>query len=339
MITTTKVIRNLFHKLPTPLKERLHVMRHMMRHVNKALLAELAAIPVVQAGCDEIKGHKTPFVVLKDGTILYGQQPTNIERAIYVRYQNSINPVITEETIRVAMDVITRYLYPHAMPQLTMPYSLRMRKAFGHLQHIETINDFPQLSAVKKESLQKIFSPKQGESFLDIGSYMGYGAIRLSKELGQQTQILCVEADPDTHDLLEHNIRSNSLLNVRIIPKAIWNKENVTLELQKTSRQANSLITGIVDSTSTVPIQTTSVDAILKEVGCIDIISMTVNGAEVEAIEGAKKTLQQCEHIRLSIAGWYKRDGKRICDIISPVLQEMGLEVVVGQKGMVLAYK
>ncbi len=66
---------------------------------------------------------------------------------------------------------------------------------------------------------------------------------------------------------------------------------------------------------------------------------MTVNGAEAEGVEGMKETLANCNKIRLIIAGWYKRKNKRICDILFPVLSEHNLQVVVGRKGGVLAWK
>jgi len=69
------------------------------------------------------------------------------------------------------------------------------------------------------------------------------------------------------------------------------------------------------------------------------LISITINGAEVEAVEGMKDNLARCRHIRLSIAGWYKRGNQRICKIILPMLKESGLSVFIGRKGGVIAWK
>lgn len=339
MTIAKQVMRKFFQaSLDSKLKRHLQWMYFAQK--NKALLAELSRITVVQSGCESLREHQAPFVVLKDGTVLYGKWPSRFEREIYTRWQDSIAPAVTEDTIRVAIDVILRYLYPHAMPQLTMPYSRRARKCF-HLQHIETIEDLPGLSRARKNELKEIYSSKPGESFLDIGAYMGYGTVRLSKELGEGATIIAVEPDLDSLWLLEHNILCNSLSNVTIIPKAVWNREGGVLSLHKSGRQASSLIGDVVISHGVVRVQTTTVDVILKDVdwGCVDIISVTVNGAEVEAVEGMKDTLQRCKHIRLSIAGWYKRGDQRICDIILPILREYGLEVAVGRKGGVLAWK
>jgi len=336
MTSLRDLTRKFLRTLPEPLKQWLGQVYYCAP--RGALLAELSMVPIVHTGYEEVEGNQTPFVVLEDGTILCGEWPTESERDFYTRHKDSIAPTVTEDTIAVAIDVITRYLYPHAMPQLTMPYSYRARQGF-HLQHIETIEDFPHLSRARRTQLEQAFSLKPGESFLDIGAYLGYGTIRLSRELGAAARIVSVEAHPDMLALLEHNTRINNLSNVIIIPKAIWSEEVATLDLQKSRRQANSVIAGIVETTSVVSVQTTTVDAIRKDVGCFDLVSITVNGAEIEAIDGMKETLRQCEHIRLSIAGWYKRDGKRVCDIISPILRESGLEVAVGRKGRVLAWR
>jgi FkbM family methyltransferase len=306
---------------------------------RKALVSELAKVPVVQSGCAEVDGEQTPYVVLNDGTVLHGRWPTAFERELYRYWRYAVAPAVTEDTFRVAIDVIYRYLYPHAMPQLTMPYSRRARRCF-HSQHVETIEDIPGLSLESKNELKRIYSLKHGESILDIGAYMGYGTVRLGKELGPSSKIYAVEADPESLWLLAHNVRCNNLSNVVIVPHAVSNREGES-QFYKTSRQGNSLITDVVNSSHTVSVQTTTVDAILRNLNghCVDLISITINGAEVEAVEGMQDTLKHCDHLRLSIAGWYKRNGRPIAEIISPILREHGFDVVHGQKGGVLAWK
>lgn len=331
------VMKKIFNGMPDQLKQSIR-WEHFAKK-NKPLLVELSKIDIVKSGCERIGGKQIPFVVLKDGAVLYGKQPTQFEREIYARWRNTINPTITEDTIRVAMDVLLRYMYPHAMPHLTMPYSRNARQCF-HPQHIETIEDIPRLGSAEKNELKVIYSPKPGEQFVDVGAYIGMGTVRISKEVGKDAGIIAIEADSDSSELLECNILRNNLSNVTIIRKGVWNKECIS-DFHKAGAQANSLIDGIVNSNEVLPIETTTIDAIIRklDVGCIDIISITINGAEVEAVEGMKNVLTRSHKIRLSIAGWYKRGNQRVCDIIAPILRELGLKVVVGQKGGVLAWK
>ena len=305
------------------------------------LKSELAKVPIIHSGIETIDGNEFPYVVLDDKTTLFGRWPNEAERGMYTFWKDELASSITPETIRVAMDVVLRYLYPHAMPHLTMPYS-REKRSCCHPQHIETIEDLPEISTEQKNVLKETFIPNPGDTFLDIGAYMGYGAIRMSKALGLPGKVIAVEADPDSRQLLEYNVRHNHLTNVIIIPKAIWDRDAVTIHLNRSGRQSNSLVDNIIStSDNTVPIQTMTIDTLLQEntSGCVDIVSITINGAEVEAIRGMRKTLRECKHIHVTMAGWYERNGVRICDIVSPILRQAGLRVYIGQKGGLLAWK
>lgn len=330
--------RSFLRILPKRLKRSLRLRNYSWK--SKVMLEELSKVPIVETGCESRGQNRIPFVVLSNNVKLYGQWPTQFEREVYDCWREILAPAITEDTIRVAMDVILRYLYPHAMPQLTAPYPRRARRCC-HMQHIETIEDLPKLSDASKNKLKEIYSLKHGETFLDIGAYMGYGTIRLNKELGAESRIISVEPDPDAIKLLKENISCNNLSNVSIVPNAIWNRSGEILDFSKTARQANSLISDIVKASNSMSVQTITIDEIVRNTdeGTVDAVSITVNGAEVEAVEGMEDTIKRCEHIRLSIAGWYKRGDKRICDIISPMLQDYGLELAVGRKGGVLAWK
>ena len=306
----------------------------------KPLFEELSKISISESGSESLENHEVPFVVLPDGTVLCGRASSPFEKEIYRRNKYALPSSINEETIKVAIDVILRYLYPHAMPQLQLPYSRQERTCF-HPQHVETIRDIPELTLSDRNELMRVYSLTPGESFLDIGAYMGFGTLRLRGELGPSSKIISVEADPDNFSLLRTNVDQNRLDNISLINKAIWKEENLSMNLYRSRHQANSLVENVVQSAQTYPVVTTTVDDILREekMESVDIISITVNGAEVEAVQGMQKTVENAEHIRLSIAGWYKRGGQRICDVISPILRSYELNVVIGERGGVLAWK
>ena len=305
----------------------------------KALIAELDNLPISETGVskDEIP---TPFVRLRNGLTLHGQFPTESELRTFASIQDKIGQYISPETIGVATAIITRYLYPHAMPNLTMPYSERQRRIF-HPQHVETIEDLPKSSVTQKNWLKKKFTPKPGESFLDIGAYIGFGAIRMTSELGNNSMIIAVEADPTAQRILRKNLVENNITNISVAAKAIWNEVGLR-QYKLSGNQANTLVEGILQSpVKEITVEADSIDNLLQahELESIDIVSITLNGAEVEALQGMEKTLAGSSSMRMSIAGWYKRDGKRVCDIIRPILKEAGFETAVGKRGGVLAWR
>lgn len=305
----------------------------------KALVAELNKLPVIQSGITD----SVSWIELQDGTRLFGQVTDIASRKLYQSLRKGIRAEITEEIFRVAVDVVTRYMFPHALPGETVPYPRRLRRGF-HFQHVETIEDMP-ISGKWKRSLRQIFQPRPGETFVDIGAYMGYGTLRLAQLLGAKSKIVAVEADSDALQLLRWNIEANNLHNVTIVPKAMW-KSPGCLKFYRTAKQANSLIDDVLrrnGSSQTIQsteMKTDTVDRILQQLRLTaGLVSITVNGAEVEVLEGMKNTLQSTNGVRLTIAGWYRRDGRKICEIVEPKLHELGFEVVIGRLGRVLAWK
>lgn len=307
--------------------------------VLTALRAELQRVPLIETGLDGTE--KTPYAILKDSTILFGRHPTESQKRIYREWFRYLPQTLSLETIGVAIDIITRYLYPHAMPTLTMPYSQKARRRAFHPQHAETIVDLPILDK-DKLLLRDIFSPKKDETFLDVGAYMGYGTVRMAKIVaGGEGNVIAAEADPENLRLLNRNVQANKLDNVIIIPKAIWKENTATLTFYKSERQANSLLDGIIRPQTSIPVESTTIDEVINDLGIstVNAVSLTLNGAEIEAIEGMKLTLSKSRQIRVSAAGWYERHGIKISTIITPLLTEAGLHVRTGKGGLVLAWK
>ncbi len=311
------------------------------------MLAELGRLPIVESGAQESEGSQVPYVVLANGTILNGLPTSDFERELYVRWRNQLPPAITEDCFRVALDAVLRYVYPHARPDLTVPHARLLRRGF-HPQHSQSIHDFRSITEKERLRLLEVYQPVPGQSYLDVGAYIGFGTIRMAQTLGPQSPVVALEPDADALRLLEYNLECNGLDEVRVIPKAAWNRSGVVVDMVKGRRQANTLVhsvagsgaTSVVDAARTVPATSTTLDEVVAEIGgCVDRLNLTVNGAEVEAVEGLAETLGRCGSIRLTIAGWYSRDGSRVCDVVAPRLRESGCEVVVGRKGGVLAWK
>ena len=66
------------------------------------------------------------------------------------------------------------------------------------------------------------------------------------------------------------------------------------------------------------------------------MISLTINGAEPNAIMGAQKTLKKYRP-RLRFAGWYKIGDRTVASICKPMLEEIGYYVATSKNNGVLA--
>ena len=331
-----KVVKWVLAPLPEGLKEKIRIGGYGI--LKKPLIKEVHKLPITESG---ISDEGFPWVSLSNGYTFYGFLPSSNDRAIYGCIDKKIKEKLVEDAFGVAIDIVLRYVYPHAQPDKTPPYSLFARHKCFHPQHIDTIQDIPGASQKLKTKLLELFAIRAGDVFVDVGSFIGYGALKIGDLVGTSGKVVAIEADPDCRRILEKNIKENTISNIQVVPKAVWNSGGV-MSLHRSYRQANSLVQDIITKTetNTVQVQTDTIDNILDDLGITDVslINLTINGAELEAMEGMSKTLETCSP-RLSIAGWYLRDGHPIWERAVSLLKEKGYETVKGNKGRVFAWK
>jgi tRNA G37 N-methylase Trm5 len=58
------------------------------------------------------------------------------------------------------------------------------------------------------------FTPKEGDTVIDIGAHIGRYTITSSKLVGNTGKVVAIEAGPDTFQILKRNVTLNNLTNV-----------------------------------------------------------------------------------------------------------------------------
>lgn len=142
------------------------------------------------------------------------------------------------------------------------------------------------------EPLQtKLFlkSVKPGDTVLDVGANVGYYTVLASKTVGPKGRVFAFEPDPRNLTLLRKNAVLNKCRNVVIVNKAVDSTKGRSSFLQD---HANPGESRLVNNKGTIRVSTTSLDAFVKNahVRRVDVVKMDIEGAEVAAIVGAKKT-------------------------------------------------
>lgn len=277
-----------------------------------------------------------PLVRIRDiGLVLQGVAGTEKDDALYAMLARRLPRGIERWNFRLARDVITRFVYPHMRPDLKPGGHQGAAGLDGfHGQHKDTIADLPDPDV--RARLMPIFAPKAGEVAIDCGAFLGFGAIRMALDM-PGGRVIAVEASSDGFARLAGNVERNGSTGVTPRHAAIWSGEE-TRALQVTSAQANSLIADVQDGDREELTPTATVDSLVRDYGLdrLDMLSLTLNGAEVEALQGAVATLRDLRP-RIRAAGWYHRDGRRIAEILQPILESAGYEVHIGPRGNVLA--
>lgn len=162
---------------------------------------------------------------------------------------------------------------------------------------------------------------------MDCGAYFGYFKIFVSKKVGKTGKVLAFEPDPRNLKILRENVASAKINNIIVIEKALSNK-NSKLRL-KSKFWLSSVSEDEKDDDKNIEVYCTTLDNIIKRIGIskVDFIKMDIEGAELEVLEGSKKTLQNTSHI--AIACYHKRKGKKTGEILETYMKQMGFDAKI----------
>jgi len=139
------------------------------------------------------------------------------------------------------------------------------------------------------------FTPKEGDTVIDIGAHIGRYTITSSKQVGNTGKVVAIEADPDNFHLLKRNIVLNNLTNVLPLNYAVFStRTRMRLYEQSASAKYNSVMLARAAKTKNyVEVNADTLDSILKQNGInqVNWIKIDVEGAEFEVLKGSTETL------------------------------------------------
>ena len=259
---------------------------------------------------------------------------TSSERSTYQILKPMLPDRLEVQYMRIMIDYMSRFLYPHMRPDLKLE-GYNADQMFGfHGQHKDAIADIE--SEKDRELLSELFYPASDDVIINCGAYVGFGDMRMSTDI-PDGHIYSVEASSACYHQLSRNITENNINNVTPIQRAVWDKD-MEMELESKYAQANSLVSEVLQGTHTEKVKTITIDQIVNEykLDKLDMLSLTLNGAEVEALGAADYVLRNLRP-RIRLAGWYSRGGKKISDISKDLLEQYDYCVYIGKRGNVLA--
>jgi FkbM family methyltransferase len=147
---------------------------------------------------------------------------------------------------------------------------------------------------------------KAGDTVFDIGGSVGIMSIMLSRQVGATGRVYTFEPNPAVRPQLAAMLKANGASNVEIVPYAVsdnvGNMDFMRITEANVQRESSSLKIHGMPSESmaheiiTVPV--TTVDIFANEIRKFpNLMKIDVEGADLEAIMGAKKTIQDCHPI------------------------------------------
>jgi len=185
-----------------------------------------------------------------------------------------------------------------------------------------------------KQSLESIISqeivpywnahqPIQGEVHLDIGAQIGSYSL-LAATSG--AIVYAIEPDPNNRRFLKRNIQTNKL-NIAVSSIGAWSKMT-TLKFR--SHDALSSIEGVGMIPEALPflnrIKVDTIDNIVRRLGItkVHVIKMDIEGAEIEALEGARVTIIKDKPVLL-IEAYHLREREPTLVRVLTILRGFGI--------------
>jgi FkbM family methyltransferase len=132
-------------------------------------------------------------------------------------------------------------------------------------------------------------NPSEGEYFLDGGGYVGWYSIQAGRAVGTSGRVVSLEPDRVNRSQLERNLALNKLENVQILPLAVWSRSGSV-----GWRQGEEPVWHQVRDGSGETQKATSIDELVHDLQLarLDWIKLDIEGAEVNALQGAVRTLR-----------------------------------------------
>lgn len=193
-----------------------------------------------------------------------------------------------------------------------------------------------------RQFLLEKFRLKKDDIFLEIGTYYGFGTVKLSQNV---RQVVGIEADKHNFYMTKRNVEKNCN-NVTLVNKAVGKStgKQVLYSRQRKIGQAKSLHRHLLKNKMeySYEVEVNTIDNILielKMISLITFISLEINLSEIDALLGAGKFLSESNNIRLLAAGWYQYNDKPASIEIKRILKGYNFKVFVGIKNRVYAYK
>lgn len=141
--------------------------------------------------------------------------------------------------------------------------------------------------------IKNICEPKKNDIVLSAGAYYGETTIWFANKVGQDGKIYAFEPSETALKKLRENIDKNYITNVAVIPKGVYSVTgNQAFLLQdKTHDDANKIVA--IGGNSNI--ETIKIDEFISENGIdrINFLKLDIEGAEYEALCGAKQTIKK----------------------------------------------
>ncbi len=138
---------------------------------------------------------------------------------------------------------------------------------------------------------------RQGNCYYDLGAHTGFFSLIAAREVGSSGAVLAVEANPQNARIVETNVARNKLAQITVLEAAIWSSSGrIVFEPNPDSTQGRISVDNLPKPGSCC-VSTVSIDELVyrDKRRVPDFIKMDVEGAEWDALQGARRVFSEAK--------------------------------------------
>jgi FkbM family methyltransferase len=154
---------------------------------------------------------------------------------------------------------------------------------------------------------------RPGDVVLDCGANVGVFT-RAALERGA-SRVIAIEPGPENVESLRRNFAKEIAEGrVTVVPKGVWHESGeLELRVSPTNSAADSFVMNPPDSHVIGKIPVTTIDNLVADLGLdsVGFIKMDIEGAEPNALAGARRTLERFKP-RLSVSAYHAEDHPKL---------------------------
>jgi FkbM family methyltransferase len=219
------------------------------------------------------------------------------------------------------------------------PSSLRFLMKMQWQAHTEYVLGVyePEFFQVLKQHL------RPGDTCVDVGGHLGYYSMLMARLVGPGGRVITFEPVQENLAVLKENISLNHMDNVRLVNTALG-RSSGTMTLIRSESETMSATPSIrayaVEGVQKeVEVKVDTLDAFFDREGCQPkLIKVDVEGAEIEVLLGAKKTLANSHPIvMVEIHGWGEESNREVLDLFSSLHYSVSVAGTRGHEAFCVA--
>ena len=184
----------------------------------------------------------------------------------------------------------------------------------------------------------KLYKPCLNDIVIDAGAYNGVISLYMSKLVGKHGKVIAFEPDTLNYEKLKKNIKLNNAKNIILLNKGLWSKNTVLL-FENKHASGSKILLNSDSKEEIIKIETVNLDNEIKRLNIkkINYIKMDIEGAEIEAVRGAKKTLKKND-VHLSIASYHIVNGVKTCFEVEKELKKQNYKTKTEMHNQLLTF-